>query len=267
MSGDTLTERGYWDSAWDQSRGVEPWEPDSLAPAIMAFHGLFTRCFPPAWRSGRRLVELGCGASASLPYFTKHLGFAAEGVDYSPSGCAAAKAILHASGVEAAVHQADLFAPPAALLERFDVAVSFGVVEHFLDTARVIAACAAFLRPGGVLVTSVPNLTGLIGVIQRPLEHGIFKRHVPLDARLLASAHTKAGLQVIRAGHLLSCDLSVCNVGEDGPDAPPQWKRATMRGLRLGSGAWRRAERVLGPVGSSRFLSPYALCIARKKGI
>lgn len=55
------------------------------------------------------------------------------------------------------------FSPPASMLGKFDVVVTFGVVEHFIDTRACLDAMSQFLKPGGLLVTSIPNLAGWIG--------------------------------------------------------------------------------------------------------
>jgi SAM-dependent methyltransferase len=62
--------------------------------------------------------------------------------------------VLDAAGVPGEIVCADLFAPPPHLLAQFDVVVSFGVVEHFDDTAACVAACARLVKPGGLMVTT-----------------------------------------------------------------------------------------------------------------
>ena len=103
------------------------------------------------------LVEVGCARSAWLPYFGREFGFGLHGLDYSELGCEQERTILVESGLAGEITCADLFAPPRALLGAFDVVVSFGVVEHFSDTGAVTAAMAALLRPGGLLITVIPN--------------------------------------------------------------------------------------------------------------
>jgi SAM-dependent methyltransferase len=53
----------------------------------------------------------------------------------------------------------DLFELPAELRDRFDVAMSFGLCEHFIQhrRQRVVAAHVEVLKPGGLAVVNVPN--------------------------------------------------------------------------------------------------------------
>jgi len=53
--------------------------------------------------------------------------------------------------------------PPDHLLGAYDFGVSFGVAEHFEDTAECLAAFRRFLKPSGILFTAIPNLAGLLG--------------------------------------------------------------------------------------------------------
>jgi 2-polyprenyl-3-methyl-5-hydroxy-6-metoxy-1,4-benzoquinol methylase len=38
--------------------------------------------------------------------------------------------------------------------------VSWGLIEHFTDTESVISAHVNLLKPGGILIVSIPNLRG-----------------------------------------------------------------------------------------------------------
>jgi len=84
------------------------------------------------------------------PYFAKEFGFKVYGIDYSEIGCKQAREVLSNTGVEGNVICAIFFSPPENLIDAFDVVVSFGVVEHFEDTAG-IAAFSRFLKPNGIL--------------------------------------------------------------------------------------------------------------------
>ena len=42
-------------------------------------------------RGPRRMLEIGCGASAWLVYFAKEFGYRVEGIDYSELGCELAR--------------------------------------------------------------------------------------------------------------------------------------------------------------------------------
>jgi hypothetical protein len=159
---------------------------------------------------------------------------------------------------------ADLFAPPDALLGRFDVVTSFGVVEHFDDTAGCVRALARMLRPGGMVLTEVPNMAGGVGAIQRALDRAVYDMHVPLDAEALATAHRDAGLVDVSSEYLVFASSGVLNADELPPSIAKSAKRALilrpLAALSLGIWCLESAGVRLPP---NRWTSPYVLCTGR----
>lgn len=103
---------------------------------------------------GSRVLDLGC----SVGQLARHLvakGCTVVGVELDPE--AAVRAREHCESV----HVADLdLVDLTALLgeERFDVVVAADVIEHLRDPGRLLREIAPLLAPGGVLVTTVPNI-------------------------------------------------------------------------------------------------------------
>ena len=158
-----------------------------------------------------RLLEIGCASSAWLPYFAREFGLEVWGLDYSEIGCARTREILARSGVAGRVICSNLFEPPQEMIGSFDLVASFGVVEHFADTSTSIAACSRFLKPGGVMITMVPNMHGMLGWLQKRIDRRIFDGHVALDPAQLAMAHLRAGLVECDGCYLLGLNLGVLN--------------------------------------------------------
>src|SRR5437588_677894 len=101
---------------------------------------------------GALALEVGCAASAWLPFFYKKWGWRVEGIDYAAAGCATARrnlALLHVPG---AIYEADVFDFALDRLGRYDLVASFGVVEHFTHPVEILRAMYALLRPGGRIV-------------------------------------------------------------------------------------------------------------------
>lgn len=205
--------KSHWDSTW-QSKEV-PRSADLLSESARNHVNREFARFLREWlrpTNTSRLIELGCARSIWLPFLARELGYSVTGLDYSERGSELARASLAQAGVNGEVVTADFFDPPAELVGRFDAAVSFGVAEHFDDTARCISAFSAFLRPGGRLVTLIPNMTGLPGLLQKRLNTPVYEKHVPLDAARLEQAHRDAGLFVRHAGYLVSTNFGVLNL-------------------------------------------------------
>jgi cyclopropane fatty-acyl-phospholipid synthase-like methyltransferase len=252
----------YWDALWEDETLPAPVDPRDKALSnyvARKFHELFTRVLPRGHNV--RLLEVGCARSRWLPYFAAEYGYEVTGLDYSTMGCEQARQILAAAGVEGRIVEGDLFSPPEDLLEAFEVVVSFGLVEHFEDTAAATEALGRFLVPGGTLVTVIPNLGGsLIALIQRFVNRPVFDVHVPLDRRQLAEAHRAAGLDLRSCGYFLGVNWNVVNI--------TTWQNATlrrqvMRGLSgMSKAAWWLEARGL-RLRPNRLTSPYVVAIAR----
>jgi SAM-dependent methyltransferase len=215
-------------------------------------------------RPGTRLLELGSGNSIWLPYFAKRFGFLVHGLDYSPDGCAQSRAALEREGVEGEVSNADLFDPPLDLIEAFDVVFSFGLLEHFDDTSLAVASFARYLRPGGLLVTLVPNMRGAVGLLQHVLNPKIFRLHVPLAPGDLDAAHESSNLAVRSVGFTQFVNFGVCNPGPRGGKLA--FARVTLWTAAVGlSGvAWWAQRATSHSFRANRISSPYVYCVAHK---
>lgn len=259
--------RAHWDGTWTENplpARMDPRAAGKRNRVVRRFHDYFSRMLSGVPTSGQRLVEIGCARSVWLPYFAREFGFVVEGLDYSEIGCQQAREILRREDVEAVVTCADMFAPPAVLCGRFDVVVSFGVAEHFEDTATCIAAMAQLLRAGGVIFTIVPNMAGLIGLTQKLLNRPVYDIHVPLDVDALELAHGRAGLSIVKSEYFLSPNFGIPNL--TGVRRSPTWfaKKALLAALSRGSVALGQVEDSLGDMPLSRWNSSYVLCAARK---
>jgi hypothetical protein len=136
-----------------------------------------------------------------------------------------------------------------------------GVVEHFEDTAACLRAMATYLKPGGRLVTIIPNLCGFPGALQRLVDMSIYDIHVPLDADRLAAAHRLAGLLVRESGPMMAINLNV--IGSD------RWRHTRFHPLlrRTLSAATKvvwLCQRAGLDIPANRFTSPYIACTAEK---
>lgn len=259
----------YWERLWDETslpEAINPHAPGLRYRARRELHALFSRYLPPRGAAPARLLEVGCARSAWLPYFAREFACAVSGLDYSPLGCRQSEETLRRAGVQGEVVCADLFDPPESMKGAFDFVVTFGVVEHFDDTASCVAALGGLLRPGGRVITIIPNNAGAVGWLQRTINRPVFDLHVVLDREALAAAHRDAGLAVEHCDYLVSTHFAVTNLNGVPTGTPGFWARRFLRTAFIGASAavWLWEERVR-PVRPGRALSPYVVCVARRE--
>jgi SAM-dependent methyltransferase len=122
--------------------------------------------------AGGAVLDLGC-ATGELVASLAAAGLAAVGCDISPAMLRSAAAARHgaAGWVLLAPHWQRLPFADAG----FDVVTAASVLEYTADPRLVLAECARVLRPGGVLLCTVPS----IGHPVRWLE-GLARRCLPV---------------------------------------------------------------------------------------
>lgn len=259
-----ITERSYWNALWQTSSALRPIDPHKGGLRNYAYrqlHRKFSALLSTESPHGKQLMEIGCGGSRWLGYFNKVHGCAVSGIDYSPQGCAATRALLERMQIPADILQEDFLNPPPDHLHKYDFVFSNGLVEHFSDTAAAIAACAAFLAPGGMMITLVPNMTGPLGWLQRLFDPPLYQKHVPLRKEDLAAAHDAAGLHILASEYLLLAHLGVLQFGAIE-------RLMGARPLQLVKIAVSAPVWALGPplgLRPNRLTSPFVLCVARKR--
>ena len=105
--------------------------------------------------AGKRALDVGCGAGLLCEPLAR-LGAAATGLDAAAENIAAAK--NHAAGAGLAIDYCCGDVGELGL-RGYDLVTSLEVLEHVADPAAFVAALAAALAPGGLMILSTPNRT------------------------------------------------------------------------------------------------------------
>jgi len=249
----------YWTRFWQGAKPPRQICVDGTAlghTVDRAYHAALER-YVPADR-GARLIEIGCGNSAWLPFFSRRFGIGIAGLDYSEYGCARARTFLEMSKVDGDVRCGDFRNPPEDWKEAFDVVFTNGLVEHFDDTSAALSQIARFAKPGGKLLTFIPNMYGLNGWLQKRLGPQTFATHRRLDDMSLRSAHEQAGLSILECRFLLPTNLLVVN-----PDARGASARLFTTAARVLTAAVWSLDRFVS-LPRTRAAAPYVFCCAEK---
>jgi 2-polyprenyl-3-methyl-5-hydroxy-6-metoxy-1,4-benzoquinol methylase len=256
-----LTEQTYWDGNWDASElpiAVDI-SPGILKNPVNRRLNFLFREFLSDFPAKTKLLEVGCANSAWLPYFASEYSFDITGLDFSEQGCQQTKQILLREGIKGKVICSNLFNPPDEMWQCFDVVISFGVVEHFKPTTYVLSALKNFLRPGGIIITLVPNLNGLVGFMQKKVNRPIYDLHVPLTKNELREAHVESGFDVLFCDYYIFADFYVDNAGDTDSGI---WIKI-LKFMRLLTKSIWAVENAVHQLPSNRYSSPYVICIAK----
>lgn len=210
----SLTSKSYWDVMYDplapQKRSMIDPNRHYSADELMRFLAPHLPCATkerPVF-----FLEMGCGNSKWLPYFALKWHYDVAGIDYSQNGCRMAEANLLAVGCTGEISWMDFNQLDTEFYGKYDIVFSWGVVEHFEQTADIVGRFATCLAPTGLLITVVPNMAGLMGHLQKLVDAQIYNLHVPLNKEALALAHTANGLRICAAGYLGFLALGMINI-------------------------------------------------------
>lgn len=174
-----LTDSNYWDSVWNgqsnRSRRAAAWKSLFLEnPAERMFWRDLAASLPKPLTS---VVEIGSAPGANLLKWKRKLGCDVFGVDFSEVGLRMQRELFAREGIDASHSiSADFLNPEFQRRygERFDIVCSAGLIEHFEDPEAAVKAHVKILRSGGLLVITIPNITG---VYRRWMEPEVVAAH------------------------------------------------------------------------------------------
>jgi SAM-dependent methyltransferase len=152
-----MERRADWEAQW-RSEPLDPGAPaaEERTPRWAAQERLVRERF--GGFEGLRVIELGAGRGLNALLYARR-GAEVTLLDNSSLPLAQAVELFEAAGVCFEPLEADVLELPGALRGTFDVAMSFGLCEHFLGERRrrVIAAHVELVRRGGLAFFGVPN--------------------------------------------------------------------------------------------------------------
>jgi 2-polyprenyl-3-methyl-5-hydroxy-6-metoxy-1,4-benzoquinol methylase len=117
-----------------------------------------------------KLLDVGAGSGLMLKYF-KDLGYSVAGIELDPSLVSKMKKDPDLKGLS--IQQGDITKLKGK--EEFDVVVCNDVIEHIEDDRRAIKNLWTYVKPGGMLVITVPAHSFLYS--QRDVDWGHFRRY------------------------------------------------------------------------------------------
>ena len=242
---DSLAGREHWDTVHaGEAAGLEPRPANAPASRVrralrrllgtrvrrymssyddhLLWDVLYARHLPAA---GAEVLEVGSAPGEHLARLSERFGLVPYGIEYSQPGLDVNRALFAQRGLDPQnVVALDFFSEECrdGYRERFDVVMSRGFIEHFVDAGEVVARHIELLRPGGLLVVTIPNLRGLNRVLTRLFHAELLPMHnleimkLPAFRRLF---ETEA-LDPLHCGYLGSFSFYLFNVKPGSPLAP-----------------------------------------------
>jgi 2-polyprenyl-3-methyl-5-hydroxy-6-metoxy-1,4-benzoquinol methylase len=144
-----------------------------------------------------RLLDIGSGDGRFVHHMARH-GWDATGIDFSSAALEYARRIRSGGRfLQRALEDCDF--PPG----RLDLITLWQVLEHIGEPRSLLRRCHDLLKPGGMLVVSVPNIDGLSSRLTRERWWGLdVPRHlVHYSPATLTRALERAGFRVVRIRH------------------------------------------------------------------
>ena len=214
------TTKDYWENLWNNENKYNRIDVKSLdfKTYIKNYH--YRKVFKKLdsvlskLPKNAKVLELGCANSPWLPFLAKEYGFSVEGIDYSEKGCKLCEIILASEGIrDYNIVCSDFFDVSKEIKNRYDMAFSFGVVEHFKNTDEIITIFSSFLKENGILITGIPNMGSFYGKLQKFFSKEIYELHNPINLNSLSKAYSQSGLRILNMFYLYNFNLNNINPG------------------------------------------------------
>ena len=247
----------FWDNTWQHAGKMK--FVDLKLHHHQKLDQLFEKWLTPG--PNKSILEIGAANSFWLPYFSQKFNYEVYGLDYSEIGCQQARDNLKYWNVPGTILHRDLFDDNKDLINQFDVILSFGVVEHFTDPSTPLKQAYKFCKPGGIIITIIPNLIGFVGgTLQKLISKEIYDLHVPMSPPQLRDYHNIAGFEVEEADYFGFFNLGVVNLTK----FPDIITRILYRLLRILNEIVWKTFKILQSMPDTRGFSPYILVVAKK---
>ena len=123
------------------------------------------RLIPPIDVAGKTFLDVGSGSGLSALAALRLGAMRVEAVDLDPDSVATSRAVLgrFAPGTAWRVQEGSALELDPAVLGRFDIVYSWGVLHHTGAMWRAIGACLPLVAEGGLLVLALYRKTPICG--------------------------------------------------------------------------------------------------------
>ncbi len=209
----------------------------------------------PAWRC----LEVGVVPGSTLLFFAAKCKYSCTGIDFSPR-VHQLKDVFAAQGLSAEFTRIDFLTWETS--EQFDLVYSCGFIEHFENYQPVVDKHWTLVRPGGMMLLTVPTMTP----VQKWIRLLFYNRSKMKEVVNAHNFEIMGRDRLFRSvAHLSECKILVSTYTSEmaiwfGPKSPGirPWTRPLFVPLHV-------VEKTIRKLGiSSRWFSPTAVVLAEK---
>ncbi|WP_374949689.1 class I SAM-dependent methyltransferase [Mucilaginibacter sp.] len=220
-----LTDRAFWKAFWESRKGlIFKIKPNYVFGDILA--GIIKE------KGIQNAVELGGFPGYYAIYLKKYQHLKTTLLDYfiHPGLVNELLQVNDMQPGDIDIVEADLFTYQPA--EKFDLVLSFGLIEHFNDTRFIINEHLKFLKPGGTLFITLPNFKSVNGWVQKNFDKDNYDKHniSSMDLNLLKNTCTDLGLKNVEAYYHFKFSVWLENKSEQSGFAKALVKTIWMAG-------------------------------------
>ena len=148
-----LTHENYWSNIWEQRKNTL----QNIKDFYKWFLFLeFRKLLRDLFNKNQHILEIGSSPGIMLRNINKSLApKQLIGIDYAKNSKIETEIYLKKYYVSAKIYEKDIFKYDTK--EKFDVVMSFGLIEHFNDPTEILIHHKKFLKKNGHLFISIPN--------------------------------------------------------------------------------------------------------------
>jgi SAM-dependent methyltransferase len=191
-----LTDRNFWVSFWESKNDlVFDISPDYVFGDIL---GRLVKNY-----NIKSAIELGGFPGSYCIYLKKYYGLDTTLFDYFIHPGIVKDLLLKNDLKPGGIHiiEADLFKYKP--VQKYDMVISLGLIEHFKDVKEIIQRHIQFLNPGGILFIAIPNFRSVNGLVQKYFDRKNYDKHNidSMNPELLEKISRDLGLTAVKASY------------------------------------------------------------------
>lgn len=154
IHGNNLTEKKYWSESWRKIKLPARYFYENYSHQIIS--NLMKKYIPRDLY--KNFLEIGGCPGRWADYFFTTYGMECDSLDYAAENLDIIGKNYKAIGIKGEAILGDITDSESIPKKKYDVVLSDGLIEHFVDSSGVFENHLKYLNKGGLLIVGVPNI-------------------------------------------------------------------------------------------------------------